>query len=82
MKLRVLISILFIITTTFASIHEIEHITGEHESSSCPICMLSDHLVSADTPNISQHYIQILQPTVKIQTKTIISYTKKNDIRF
>ncbi len=48
MKLRVLISILFIIATTFTALHEIEHVTGEHDSSSCPICIVDDHTVSAD----------------------------------
>ncbi len=48
MKLRVLISILFIIATTFTAIHEIEHISGEHDSSSCQICMVDDHSLSFD----------------------------------
>ena len=47
MKLRVLISFLFIIATLVVSIHEIQHITGEHESASCQICIVEDHLVSA-----------------------------------
>ncbi|MCD6433544.1 MAG: hypothetical protein J7L21_05825 [Sulfurimonas sp.] len=79
MKLRVLISILFIIVTTFASIHEIEHITGEHESSSCPICVIGDHLVSADISDISQLCIQIPHTIVKIQIKTLLSHAKKSD---
>ncbi len=48
MKLRVLISILFIIATTFTALHEIEHITGEHDSASCQVCAVDDHSVSAD----------------------------------
>ncbi len=44
MKLRVFISLLFVISTTFASVHEIEHITGEHEHSSCQICTVNDNL--------------------------------------
>jgi len=48
MKLRALISILFIIATTFTALHEIEHITGEHDSSSCQVCVVDDHSVSAD----------------------------------
>jgi hypothetical protein len=48
MKLRVIVSILFIIITTFTAIHEIEHIGGEHDSSTCQICMLNDHLASVD----------------------------------
>ena len=56
MKLRVLISILFIIATTFTALHEIEHITGEHDSSSCQVCVVDDHSVSAD---IADEYINI-----------------------
>ena len=48
MKLRVLISILFIIATTFTALHEIEHISGEHDSSSCQVCIVNDHVVSND----------------------------------
>lgn len=48
MKFRVLISILFIIATTFTAVHELEHISGEHSSASCQICIVDDHLVSGD----------------------------------
>ena len=48
MKLRLLISILFIIATTVTAIHELEHIHGEHSESSCQICIVDDHSVSAD----------------------------------
>lgn len=48
MKLRLLISFLFIIATTLAAIHEIEHISHEHDSSTCLICIVDNHSVSAD----------------------------------
>jgi len=48
MKLRVLISILFIIATTLTALHEIEHIGGEHDSSSCQVCVVDNHSVSVD----------------------------------
>jgi len=47
MKLRLLLSILFIIATSFTALHEIEHIK-HHDSSSCQICIVDDHLTSAD----------------------------------
>ncbi|WP_455757699.1 hypothetical protein [Sulfurimonas sp.] len=55
MKLRVLISILFIIATTFTAVHELEHIDGEHDSSTCEVCIVDNHTFSADvvTNNIS-----------------------------
>ena len=48
MKFRVLISLLFIIATTFTAIHELEHISHEHNSAACQICIVDDHLVSGD----------------------------------
>jgi len=47
MKLRLLISILFIIATTATAIHELEHING-HDSSTCQVCIVDNHSVSAD----------------------------------
>ena len=47
MKLRVLISIFFIITTTFATVHEAEHITNG-DNASCLVCHINDNLTSAD----------------------------------
>lgn len=46
MKLRLLISALFIIATTLTAIHEIEHIG--HDSSTCQICIVDNHSLSAD----------------------------------
>jgi len=46
MKLRILLSIFFIIVTTFTAVHELKHIYVD-DSSSCSVCIV-DHLVSAD----------------------------------
>jgi len=46
MKLKLLISLFFIIATTFISIHELEHIG--HDDSSCLICHTNNNLLSAD----------------------------------
>lgn len=48
MKLRVLISLLFVIATTFAAVHELEHINGEHDSSTCQVCVVDNNSVSID----------------------------------
>ncbi|MCW8837102.1 MAG: hypothetical protein OQJ77_02480 [Thiovulaceae bacterium] len=50
MKLRILISLLFFVATTFTALHELEHIKAEHGSSTCLVCTISHNLVSADTP--------------------------------
>lgn len=48
MKLRVLLSLLFIIAITFASIHETKHIMHDHDSIECEICTVSQNLLSDD----------------------------------
>ena len=48
MKLRLLISILFIIATTAVAVHELEHIKTGGSSSSCQVCVVDDHSISAD----------------------------------
>lgn len=48
MKLRLLISALFIIATTVTAVHEIEHLHNGVDSSSCQICIVDNHAVSAD----------------------------------
>lgn len=48
MKFRLLLSFLFIITTSFAAIHELEHIAGDHDHASCQVCVLDDNSLSLD----------------------------------
>ena len=48
MKLRLLISILFIIATTATAMHKIEHIHGDHDANTCQVCIVDNHSVSAD----------------------------------
>lgn len=44
---RILIIIFFIIATTASALHELTHIEN-HDSSSCQICVVDEHSVSAD----------------------------------
>lgn len=53
MKLNILLSILFIIVTTLAATHEVEHITLDDDSS-CLVCNVNNNLLSADVIDISQ----------------------------
>lgn len=80
MKLKVLILLLlFIITTTFASIHETKHIFDGHDASECPVCIVSHNLISDDlniefnelTLFISEETILLANTSYKY--KTIIS---------
>lgn len=80
MKLKVLILLLsFIITTTFASIHETKHIGDDHNSVECDVCIVSQNLISDDI-NIDFSELTLIQydePTLIISTsyryKAIIS---------
>lgn len=48
MKLKLLFSILFTIATTFTALHQLEHLSGKHNSSSCSVCIIDHHSVSGD----------------------------------
>ena len=49
MKLSALLSILFIITTTLSALHELEHITHDHDSdASCLVYHINDKLSPVD----------------------------------
>jgi hypothetical protein len=52
MKLRLLISILFIIATTATAMHKIEHIHGDHDANTCQVCIVDNHSVSADIVDV------------------------------
>ena len=47
MKLRVLLSLLFIIATTLSAIHELKHISHDDDSS-CQVYHVNDNLTSVD----------------------------------
>ncbi len=47
MKFNVLLSILFAIVTSFAAIHEVEHIK-HNDASTCLVCTVNSNLVSDD----------------------------------
>jgi len=47
MKLRVLLSIFFIIATSFTAIHEVQHFV-DGDDTPCMVCHVNDNLTSAD----------------------------------
>ncbi|MFT5660115.1 MAG: hypothetical protein ACI9TV_000755 [Sulfurimonas sp.] len=77
MKLRVLISILFIIATTFTAVHEIEHIHGEHDSSTCEVCIVDNHLVSADIIDIVSYEIYVSFDIITLKNQIQNPHLKK-----
>lgn len=48
MKIRIIFALLFFIATTFGAIHEIEHIKGDHDHTTCQICTLTKNILSHD----------------------------------
>ncbi len=76
MKLRVIISIFFIIATLFISVHEIEHITGEHESASCQICIVDDHTFSSDIIEPFKEMIAITFDITTLKYELLTSHLK------
>lgn len=46
-KLNILLSLLFAIVASFATIHQVEHIK-HHDSSQCLVCVIKHNLSSAD----------------------------------
>lgn len=51
MKFNALLSILFAIVTSFAAIHEVEHIVHD-DSTTCLVCTVNHNLVSPDAVKI------------------------------
>jgi hypothetical protein len=77
MKFNLLLSILFAIVTSFAAIHEVEHIQ-HNDSSSCLVCTVNNNLVSADAVQFTAdveifHFQEIIQ-----ESSTSYSYRKIN----
>ncbi|MCK4562827.1 MAG: hypothetical protein KAT78_07970 [Flavobacteriaceae bacterium] len=77
MKLRLLISILFVIATTATAVHELEHIHDEHTSSSCQVCIVDDHLVSADIVDVFKEIDSYSFKNISSQT-TVSNFNHKN----
>ena len=46
-KRRILVIIFFIIATTASALHELKHIEN-HDRSTCQVCVVDEHSVSAD----------------------------------
>jgi hypothetical protein len=75
MKFRVLISLLFIIVTSFTAIHEVKHFVNADDSP-CMVCHVNDNLSSADV--ISEvTYVEIFHFEKILENNSILSYHDK-----
>lgn len=78
MKLSVLISILLFITTTLSALHELEHITHDHESDpSCLVYHINDKLSSLDLVDDTQQKEAISFEDIIDDTQVHSTHTKR-----
>ncbi|MFA6196105.1 MAG: hypothetical protein WC656_05640 [Sulfurimonas sp.] len=78
MKLKLILSLLFTIATIFSALHEVEHLK-HHDSSTCQICIVDDHSVSADILNNFKENIFVTFDAIPLQKNQIqIPHAKKN----
>ena len=75
MKLRVLLSLLFIIATSFTAIHEVKHLV-HGDDSSCLVCHVSDNLTSADIIDETKT-VEIIHFEKVLESNTILTYHEK-----
>jgi len=68
MKLRVILSIFFLIITTFTSVHEVEHIKHSGDSP-CLVCHIGDNLSYDDT-------IEKVKKVEVINSEKIVQYSQ------
>lgn len=76
MKLRVILSIFFLITTTFASIHEVKHITHSDDAP-CLVCQISDNLSCGDAIEKVKEVERINFEEIVQNTQIIKLYVKE-----
>jgi oligoribonuclease NrnB/cAMP/cGMP phosphodiesterase (DHH superfamily) len=78
MKLRLLFSVLFIIATTLTAMHQLEHISGKHNSSTCSVCIVDHHSVSGDIiAEFQEQPALYLFDAITLKSQTLASFTKK-----
>lgn len=68
MKLRIILSIFFLITTTFASIHEVEHLVHADDAP-CLVCQINHNLSCSDA-------IDSVKEVEKINFEKIVQNTQ------
>ncbi|MCF6331441.1 MAG: hypothetical protein L3I99_07875 [Sulfurimonas sp.] len=76
MKLKLFISLLFIITTTLSATHKTEHINDHHESSSCLIYIVNDNLVASDIIDELKDVSFTIDSKILPQSSELKLYTK------
>lgn len=72
MKLKILISLFFIITTTFATVHEVQH-TEHSDDIPCLVCHVVDSLTSSNIVDNIQH-IEKFHSNKVLENNSILSF--------
>ena len=75
MKTRFLLSLLFIIATTFSALHELEHVHA-HDSSTCMVCVVDDHTSSYDVIDGFFHETVYLDHEIKKRQRVLEFHSK------
>lgn len=75
MKLRVLLSIFFIIATSFTAIHEVKHFV-DGDDSPCMVCHVNDNLTSADIIDKVQD-VEIVHFEKILEANTVLAHHEK-----
>lgn len=79
MKFKVLISLLFIISTTFAAVHETEHIQGDHDDSTCIECIVGKTSLSPDIIDFKEEISTNLYTNIGFTLQLLSIHFKKRD---
>lgn len=78
MKLRVLLSILFIITTSFSAVHELEHIYEDHDSFACKVCVVDTNAFPLPNVNNLAQNINTSFTSFVLENQLLSTHIKKN----
>lgn len=78
MKLKLLFSLLFVIATTLTAVHQLEHISGKHNSETCSVCIVDHHSVSGDVvAKFQEQPALYLFEAITLSSQTFTTFTKK-----
>jgi len=83
MKYRILLLLLFVIASFATALHEVEHLTKHHDTTSCQICIVDHQLLSGDIITLFKepqeiHFGKVIVQTRKTRTnKTLFYYNTR-----
>ena len=77
MKLRILLAILFVITTTLSALHELKHITHDNDNdASCLVYHINDKMSSVAIVDFSQNVFVLYPQIIPYVTQVLTLHQK------